>query len=759
MKMLYKYPQEAYPYAELVEGNRIRGRKTGEFELIDALREAFESSRYFDIYIEWAKASPEDLLLKVTAINRNQIPAPIHILPHIWFRNSWSWRSGIERPILKVGGIGILAVHHKHLGERFVYCDRDVPLLFTENETNIERLYKSSNGNPYVKDGLHEAVVNGRMDRVNPEQVGTKAAAHYQALVYPGEEVVVRVRFSPTILEHPFEDFTAALTLRREEADEFFHSLHGAGLSEDDRAIQRQALAGLLWSKQFYHYNVELWLKGDPSQPPPPRDRLQGRNHEWEHLDNLDILSMPDKWEYPWYAAWDLAFHTIPLARIDPEWAKGQLILMLREWYMHPNGQLPAYEWNYGDVNPPVHAWAALKVYKIDERVSRRKDVDFLERVFHKLLLNFTWWVNRKDQDGRNIFQGGFLGLDNIGVFDRSRPLPTGGYLDQADGTAWMAMYCLNMLAIALEIARTNSSYEDVATKFFEHFIYITNAFYNLGSQEMSLWNQEDGFFYDGLHTPSGEYIPIKVRSFVGLTPLFAVETLEQEQLDSLPEFKKRLEWFLEYRPWLVANVASLTELGAHGHYQLAVVGREKLERILQRVCDPYEFLSEYGVRSLSRYHAEHPYEFNVHGQVHRVDYEPGETSSNLFGGNSNWRGPIWFPVNYLLIDSLRKFEHHYGETLTVEMPVGSGRMMGLGEVADELSRRLIAIFQQDQTGRRAVFGSEEYFQTRYSWKDSLLFYEYFNGDTGAGVGASHQTGWTALVASLIDEQTLWSSD
>jgi hypothetical protein len=472
---------------------------------------------------------------------------------------------------------------------------------------------------------------------------------------------------------------------------------------------------------------------------------------------------MPDKWEYPWYAAWDLAFHMIPLATVDPEWAKNQLILLLREWYMHPNGQLPAYEWNYGDVNPPVHAWAALKVYEIDKAMTGRGDIPFLERIFHKLLLNFTWWVNRKDQDGRNIFQGGFLGLDNIGVFDRSRPLPTGGYLDQADGTAWMAMYCLNMLAIALEIASQNPSYEDVATKFFEHFVYITNAFYNLGldaierfqrdsDQGKSLWNEEEGFFYDGLHTPEGEYLPLKVRSFVGLIPLFAVTALEPEVLERLPKFKIRLEWFIKYRPWLVRNVASLTEMGAHGHYQLAVVGRDKLKRILQRACDPAEFLSDYGLRSVSRYHLARPYEFDVNGQVHRVDYDPAESSTDLFGGNSNWRGPIWFPVNYLLIDSLRKFGHHYGEELKVEMPRGSGEMLTLDQAADGLSRRLVRIFQREGRGRRAVYGEEEYFQKDPHWQDCLLFHEYFHGDSGAGLGASHQTGWTALVARLVEE-------
>jgi hypothetical protein len=752
MKMLYKYPQVAFPYAQLVESKRHRDRRAPEFELLDALHEAFAKGRYFDVFIEWAKASPEDLLLRIIAVNHGTQAASIHILPHVWFRNTWSWGYGPERPSMQRVDGRTISVEHKHLGQRYVYVDGDVPLLFTENDTNYERIFGGSNGGAYVKDGINEAVVNGQSDRVNPAQTGTKAAAHFQASLASGASFTVRLRFAPSELDEPFADFDVIFARRLEESGEFYNSLHPTGLSDEERQIQRQALAGLLWSKQFYHYNVELWLKGDPAQLPPPTSRRQGRNHEWGHLDNLDVLSMPDKWEYPWYAAWDLAFHMIPLAMVDPDWAKSQLILLLREWYMHPSGQLPAYEWAYGDVNPPVHAWAALKVYQIDREMTGQADVSFLERVFHKLLLNFTWWVNRKDMDGRNVFQGGFLGLDNIGVFDRSKALPTGGYLDQADGTAWMAMYCLNLLAISLELGRYNPSYEDVATKFFEHFIYIANAFYNLGDQSASLWNEEDGFFYDGLHTPEGEYIPLKVRSFVGLIPLFAVESLEPEVLEALPKFKGRLEWFIKYRPWLVKNVASLTEMGAHGHYQLAVVGREKLERILERVCDPQEFLSDYGLRSISRFHAENPYTFNVNGQEHRVDYEPGESSSGLFGGNSNWRGPIWFPVNYLLIDSLRKFGHHYADSLQVEMPRGSGQMLNLGQAADELSRRLVSVFQRDSAGRRPVFGAEPIFQNDPHWRDCLLFYEYFHGDNGAGVGASHQTGWTALVAQLVAE-------
>jgi hypothetical protein len=571
------------------------------------------------------------------------------------------------------------------------------------------------------------------------------------------------VRFSNAALEEPFDGFEAIVQQRIEEADRFYAaiqpsistsaddpSVSGQALTEEALRVQRQAFAGLMWSKQFYHYSVELWLRGDPAQPPAPESRKQGRNSNWTHLYNLDVLSMPDKWEYPWYAAWDLAFHMVPVALIDPEWAKRQLILLTREWYMHPNGQLPAYEWAFGDVNPPVHAWAAWKVYQL----TGGTDTDFLERIFHKMLLNFTWWVNQKDHDGNNVFQGGFLGLDNIGVFDRSAPLPTGGHIEQADGTAWMGMYCLNMLAIALELARTRPAYEDVATKFFEHFLYIANAINHLSGTSVGLWDQEDGFYYDVLHLADGTFVPLKVRSLVGLIPLFAVETLESDLLEKLPRFRRRMEWFIKYRPHLVANVCPLTEPGEEGRFLLSIVSRPQLERVMQRMLDRQEFLSDYGLRSLSRFHAEQPYALDVDGQVHLVRYEPAESTTDLFGGNSNWRGPIWYPVNYLMIESLHKFHAYYGDALRVEMPAGSGERVTLDEVAIDLSRRLTRLFLPDgqDGGRRPVFGGEPIFRNDRQWRDQILFYEYFHGDTGAGLGASHQTGWTALVANLIQE-------
>jgi hypothetical protein len=766
MKMLYKYPQVEYPYSQLVEENRQRGYHDPEFELVDALAEAFEDGRYFDVSIEYAKADQEDIMCRITAVNRGKQPAPIHVLPHLWFRNTWSWGYSDRRPEMRAEPDGSVYTHHHHIGERWWYATAEndeslkksmakqsATLLFTENETNSERLFGVSNATSFVKDGINDAVVHGRTDRVNPAGQGSKVAAHFHAVVEPGQHYTVWVRFANTRLEDPFQKFEAIFEKRIEEADEFYAAVQKPNLNEDERLVQRQAFAGLLWTKQFYHYSVELWLDGDPGQPAPSTSRRVGRNAGWKHLYNLDVVSMPDKWEYPWYAAWDLAFHMLPVAMIDPEWAKRQMILMLREWYMHPNGQIPAYEWAFGDVNPPVHAWAAWRVYQITRAVTGQADTLFLERVFHKLLLNFTWWVNRKDHDGNNVFQGGFLGLDNIGVFDRSAPLPTGGHIDQADGTAWMGMYCLNMLAIALELARTKPAYEDVATKFFEHFIYIANSINNMSGEGLSLWDAEDGFFYDALHT-ADQSVPLKVRSFVGLIPLFAVETIEPDLLEILPRFRRRMAWFIKYRPQLVQNICSLTEVGEGDRLLLGLANKDQLERVLLRMLDRGEFLSDFGLRALSKSHERHPYSFSVDGQSHVVRYEPAESTTSLFGGNSNWRGPIWFPVNYLMIESLRKYHHYFGDRVKVEMPTGSEKKITLEAVADELSRRLTRIFLRDEAhaGRRPVFGAATLFQTDPHWQDNVLFYEYFHGDNGAGIGASHQTGWTALVAKLIQD-------
>ncbi len=755
LKMLYKYPQVAYPYGLLVTENRQRGREALEFELIDALHEAFSQNRYFDIFIEYAKATEEDILCRITAVNRGPDTAPVHILPHLWYRNTWSWGHNPTRPEMRVDftvlrGESAVYTKHRHLNERWWYvsCDGDgeIPLLFTENDTNSERLFDLPNVSPYVKDGINEAVVQGQSDCVNPDQQGSKVAAHCQTLLEPGQTFVVKIRFSDVAQNKPFADFDRIFEQRLTEADEFYAQVQPPKISEDERLIQRQAFAGLMWSKQFYHYGVQLWLDGDPMSQ-PPENRRWGRNAEWRHLYNLDVISMPDKWEYPWYAAWDLAFHMLPVALIDPEWAKRQLILMTREWYMHPNGQLPAYEWAFGDVNPPVHAWAAWRVYKITRNLTGHADTVFLERIFHKMLLNFTWWVNRKDRSGNNIFEGGFLGLDNIGVFDRSAPLPTGGYIEQADGTAWMGMFCLNMLAMALELARTNPAYEDVATKFFEHFIYIADAITKYGDHHLGLWDSEDGFFYDMLHLPNDEHVPMKLRSFVGLIPLFAVETIEADILEKLPRFRQRLVWFVTHRPFLLKNIASLTESGQEGRYLLSIVNQDQLTQVLHRMLDPDEFLSDYGLRALSKIYQDKPYTFSLNGQTLSVAYEPAESGSGMFGGNSNWRGPIWFPVNYLMIESLQKYYHYYGDRLTIPL---ANQEATLNEVAADLSRRLVKLFQRNDT--RPFYGAVDLFQQDPHWRDYILFYEYFHGDNGAGIGASHQTGWTALVAKLIQQ-------
>jgi hypothetical protein len=754
MKYLYKYPQAEYPYTWLGEENRRRGKSEKEFELIDT--GVFDGDRYFDIAIEYAKATPEDILARITVSNRGPEVARLHVLPTLWFRNTWSWGHHVTRPLLRraAGEEAIVEITEPDYGARWLACDGAPELLFTENDTNTRRVFGYDDGSRYVKDAINDYVVQGARDAVNPEHSGTKMAAHYVLEVPAQGSISLRLRLSdlPPTSGGVGRDFDEVFAARLREADEYYASVIPEDLSADARLVMRQSLAGMLWSKQFYHYVVKEWLEGDPGLPPPPPQRLNGRNHDWMQLYNADVISMPDKWEYPWYAAWDLAFHCVPLALVDTEFAKDQLTLMLREWYMHPNGQLPAYEWALSDVNPPVHAWAAWRVYKIDKKQRGGGDLQFLERVFHKLLLNFTWWVNRKDAEGMNVFQGGFLGLDNIGVFDRSLPLPTGGHLEQSDGTSWMAMYTLNLLAIAMELARHDRAYEDVASKFWEHFLYIAHAMNNRGNDGIELWNEEDGFYYDVLHLPNGTRYPLKVRSMVGLIPLFAVETLEPETLRRLSGFRTRLEWFVDHRPDLTCNVASMRTCGREERRLLSIVSADQLRAVLRTMLDEREFLSPYGIRALSRVHKDHPYVLHVNGEEHRVDYEPAESTTGLFGGNSNWRGPIWFPVNFLLIESLQKFHHYFGDDFKVECPTGSGQMMTLWQVAAELSRRLSSIFLRGDDDRRPVFGNVDRFQHDPHWRDLVLFHEYFNGDDGSAVGASHQTGWTGLVAKLLKQ-------
>ena len=782
MRMLYKYPQAEFPYEQLVEENRRRGKDEPEYELLDT--GVFAENRYFDVFVEYAKADVEDILIRITAVNRGPEAAALQLLPTLWFRNTWSWGRDGRRPSVNVAsavpGSVCAELEHWQYGKRWLLCAGGPELLFTENETNYERLWGGKNRS-YVKDAFHNYVIRGDKGAVNPARTGTKMAARYRVELEPTESVTLKLRLTDLeplegmrsdssmvgIISAPGHadrgegvpgtddfgaGFDAMFARRQKEADEFYASRIPKELSEDGKLVMRQAFAGMMWCKQFYYYDVQAWLEGDPAGPEAPEERWRGRNKNWLHLYNEDIISMPDNWEYPWYAAWDLAFHCITIALIDPDFAKEQLVLLLREWYMHPNGQLPAYEWQFSDVNPPVQAWAAWRVYKIERRVRGAADRAFLEKVFHKLLLNFTWWVNRKDPDGMNIFEGGFLGLDNIGVFDRSAPLPTGGHLEQSDGTSWMGMYCLNMLAMALELAKEDPAYEDVASKFFEHFVHIAHAMNDVGFTGHALWNEEDGFYYDVLHLPNGEEHFLKVRSMVGLSPLFAVETLEPEIVDRLPGFKRRMQWFIDNHPDVPEHI-EMTERSARGVRRLlSLVNRRRLKRVLSRMLDESEFLSAYGIRALSRYHREHPYEVTVNGHISRVEYEPAESMTGLFGGNSNWRGPIWFPTNYLLIEALQKFHHYYGEDFKVEYPTGSGKELDLWEVSKELSRRLIGIFLRGEDGRRPVMGGEEIFNRDPHWRDLVLFYEYFHGDNGAGIGASHQTGWTGLVAKLIEQ-------
>ena len=759
LKALYTYPQAEFPYERLRQENRARTRRDPEFELADT--GVLDGGRVFDVEVEYAKAAPDDLLVRITAANRGPEAATLHLLPTLWFRNSWSWgRDDDEyppRPALTAAGPGRLEAVHETLG-RFTLVAGEGPdgrppeLLFTDNETNTLRLFGEANRAAFVKDAFHDRVVGGREGAVNPAGTGTKAAAWYRLELPPGGRVAVRLRLSaaPEAPADPLgSGFEAVFAERIREADGFYAAVIPPALAPAERAVARQAYAGLVWSRQFYNLVVQEWLAGDPAQPTPPPARLSGRNADWPYLHARDVLSMPDTWEYPWFAAWDLAFHMLPLARLDPEAAKAQLVLLLREWYMHPNGQIPAYEWGFDDVNPPVHAWAAWRVYKMTGPRGGR-DRLFLERVFQKLLLNFTWWVNRKDVEGRNLFGGGFLGLDNIGVFDRSKPLPSGGALEQADGTSWMAFYCGTMLSIALELASADPAYEDVASKFFEHYVAIADAVNGLGG--VGLWDEQDGFYYDQVHL-DGQHLPIRLRSMVGLIPLFACEVLDQDVLDRLPGFSKRMRWFLEHRPDLASRISCMAADadGSHRRRLLAIPSRDQLLRVLRVVLDEREFLSPFGVRSLSRVYGERPFSFTLGGETHTVAYAPGESDSPMFGGNSTWRGPVWFPVNFLLIEALERYHHFYGDALTVECPTGSGRMVTLAQAAAEIERRLVSLFLPDAAGRRPCHGGDPRFTSDPSWRELVLFYEYFHGDSGRGCGASHQTGWTALVTHCLE--------
>jgi len=752
MKYLYKYPQAAYPYVDLVETSRKRSRNDFEYELLDT--GVFNDNRYFDVFVEYAKNTAEDILIQITVHNRGPEAAELHVLPTLWFRNQWSWHGSAERPMLQrpAGQRSIVKAVDPKLGDRYLCCEADVPLLFTENETNTERIFGVKNRSPYVKDSIDSYVVHGRKEAVNPENKGTKVAAHYRLTVKPGSAGVIRLRLSPQAPSgstSPFNDFDDVLAIRHKEADEFYADVIPHSLNADQSNVMRQALAGMLWSKQFYHYDVDKWLEERGSDPFKASRKAAPRNEHWHHMYNGDVISMPDKWEYPWYAAWDLAFHVLALTLVDPDFGKGQLKLMLRERYMHPNGQMPAYEWNFGDVNPPVHAWSTIFTYRLAMAQHGEGDREWLKSNFQKLLLNFTWWVNRKDRSGRNVFEGGFLGLDNIGVFDRSAPLPTGGYLDQADGTAWMALFCQNMLEIAIQLAITDPDYVDMVVKFVEHFLWIASSMTHLGG-DTGMWDEEDGFFYDVLRLPNGQAQCLKVRSMVGLLPLCAATTFEGTLVKTYPEVGERYLRFLESRPELRAGIHDPLKPGVAGRRLASILDETKLRRVLSKMLDENEFLGEFGIRSLSRYHADHPYIFNAGGQEYRVSYLPAESDTGMFGGNSNWRGPIWMPVNALIIRALLQYYGYYGNSFTVECPTGSGRQMNLYQIAEEISRRLANIFLKDKHGRRPVYGGTRKFQEDPHWRDCLQFFEYFHGDNGAGLGASHQTGWTGVVARLM---------
>ena len=799
MRMLYRYPQAGFPYNEMVSHNAAQSRMEPEFEIWHT--GALAENRFFDIEITYAKATPDNVLIRASATNRGPAQATLHLLPTIWFRNTWSWGRDNRRPILQQATSNVIEAVHHELGSYQLYCENADAVLFTENESNFERLWAVPNRSPYVKDSINDAIVLNRIELVNPEKIGTKAAAHYQFTIVPNETRTIRLRLLPIdprsarnatparssrvvgsalprtssernpVGEAPtgarearalprekspsqaFSDFDEVLAVRKVEADEFYAELAPSSLTAEHKAIQRQALSGMLWSKQFYYYIIEQWLVGDPANPPPPASRWNGRNAEWRHLYNERVMSMPDAWEFPWYASWDLGFHCIPLALVDPHFAKGQIDIIVREWYQHPNGHVPAYEWNFSDVNPPVLAWAAWRVYQIERKQTGKGDRAFLETIFPKMLLAFTWWVNRKDSKGKNIFEGGFLGLDNIGVFDRNASFPDGTHLEQSDGTSWMGMFSLNLMRIAIELAMEDHVYENIATKFFEHFLGIAAAMNNLGGKGIGLWDEEDEFYYDVLHTPGGRYIPLKVRSVVGLMPLLAVETIQWQLIDALPGFKERLEWYLAHRPDLARLVSRWQEPGMHERRLLAITRGHRMKCLLRRMLDPNEFLSDYGVRSLSKYHKDHPYRLLVHDEEKVVNYEPAESQTGIFGGNSNWRGPVWFPINYLLIESLQQFHHYYGDDFKVECPTGSGTYLTLNEIANELSNRLIKLWLRNENGDRPFLRASAGAFNEATDSKRYWFHEYFNGDNGSGLGASHQTGWTALVAKLIQQQ------
>lgn len=760
MKMLYKYPQNEFPYQELVSKNRERRFQEQEFELFDT--QIFRENRYFDICIEYAKANERDIYIKISAINRGPEEATLSILPTIWFRKIWGWgypKGPLEEaislpsihPIEHSGEHSGVALNHPSIENYYLLSEETPEWIFTDNETNEESLFGVKNKTPYVKDAFHRYVIHKETKAVNPQKIGTKAACIYQKSIPSSGSSTVRLRLVDHVEEHPFDQCDSTFSLRQKEADAFYDSLSPNPLKLEQKKIQKQAFAGLLWSKQFYYYDFEQWVKGDVGPSSIKTTRKLTRSSGWEHLFNFDILSMPDKWEYPWYASWDLAFHCIPFSIIDPNFAKRQLILMTREWYMHPNGQIPAYEWDLNDANPPTLAWAAWRVYKIDAKQSGHFDRPFLESIFHKLLLNFNWWVNRKDQEGNNIFQGGFLGLDNISMFDRSK-LTFHGRIDQSDGTAWMSFYCILMMKIALELAKEDSVYQDSATKFFEHFLRIASALHDCGRRGHSLWDKEDGFFYDALHLVDGTIIPIKARSLVGLLPLFAVETIEPEILTKMPTFQARMNWFIKRRPFYTHTMSCVETEGIGKRHLMAILTKEQLLSLLHYLLDENEFLSEFGIRSLSKYHEKNPCILNVEGKNYSLSYQPRESQDKLFGGNSNWRGPIWFPINFLIIESLQKFHHYYGDELQVECPTGSGKLMNLNEVANEISNRLIKLFIPKADGIRPIYGKESSFFTDPHWQDLILFHEYYHGDTGIGLGACHQTGWTALIAKLIQQ-------